>query len=119
MMLNGGDLNGNRIPSSESVELMTTNQVGDKAAGFIGNGLGYGLGFYTLQNVRARGALGSTGEYGWAGTYHCTYWVDPEEEIVVLYLTQVMPANGFDDDVEPRALAYQAIEDLRISCLLV
>jgi len=55
--------------------------------------------------------LGSVGEFGWGGAYHSTYWVDPQEELVVVYLTQVIPASGLDDHARVRALIYQAIVD--------
>jgi CubicO group peptidase (beta-lactamase class C family) len=55
--------------------------------------------------------LGSEGEYGWGGAYHTTYWVDPEEELVVVYLTQLIPAQGVDDYSKLRSGIYQAIID--------
>jgi CubicO group peptidase (beta-lactamase class C family) len=54
---------------------------------------------------------GSTGEFGWGGAYHSTYWVDPKEQIVVVYFTQLIPAGGVDDHGKLRALVYQAIVD--------
>ena len=51
------------------------------------------------------------GEYGWGGAYHSTYWVDPEEYMVVTYMSQVRPAVGLDDHAKLRALIYQAIID--------
>jgi CubicO group peptidase (beta-lactamase class C family) len=107
MLLNGGSLNGERILSPKSVELMTTNHVGD----LLGGGSGFGLGFSVVEDLGARGLPGSVGEYGWGGAYHSTYWVDPEEEVVVVYLTQVIPAAGLDDHGRLRALIYQAIID--------
>ena len=52
---------------------------------------------------------GSVGEFGWGGAYHSVYWVDPAEELVVVYFTQVIPAYGLDDHAKLRALVYQAI----------
>ncbi len=75
------------------------------------NGTGFGLGFRVVNDLGARGSLGSEGEYGWGGAYHSTCWVDPEEEMVVAYFTQVIPANDLDDHGKLRALVYQAIED--------
>jgi CubicO group peptidase (beta-lactamase class C family) len=51
------------------------------------------------------------GKYGWGGAYHSTYWVDPAEELVVVYFTQVIPAWGLDDHGKIRALVYAAITD--------
>jgi CubicO group peptidase (beta-lactamase class C family) len=50
------------------------------------------------------------GEYGWGGAYHSTYWVDPSEQLVVVYFTQLIPATGVDDHGKLRALVYQALE---------
>ncbi len=51
------------------------------------------------------------GEFGWGGAYHTTYWVDPLEELVVVHLTQLVPAGDVDDQAKVRALVYQAIDD--------
>lgn len=111
MMLNGGELNGNRIISRKTVELMTVNHVGDNTPSFFGDGMGFGLGYYVVADVGARGVPGSEGEYGWGGAYHSTYWVDPEEELVVVYMAQLIPSGGLDDHGKLRTLVYQAIED--------
>jgi len=106
MTLNGGELDGNRILSPKTVELMTTSHLGDIP---FRSGVGFGLGFSVVEDLGARGQLGSEGEYGWGGAYHSTYWVDPEEELVVVYLTQIIPATGLDDYSKLRSGIYQAI----------
>ena len=55
--------------------------------------------------------MGTEGAYGWGGAYHSTFWVDPEEELVVSYVTQLIPAGNLDDHGKIRALIYQAIVD--------
>lgn len=111
MMLNGGELNGNRIISRKTVELMTVNHVGENGPAFFGDGMGFGLGFYVVSDVGERGVPGSEGEYGWGGAYHSTYWVDPAEELVVVYMAQLIPSGGVDDHGKLRTLVYQAIEE--------
>lgn len=108
MTLNGGEFNGERILSPKTVELMTTNHLGDIP---FRDGTGFGLGFSVVTDLGARGSLGSVGEYGWGGAYHSTYWVDPQEELVVVYLTQIIPATGLDDYAKLRSGIYQAIID--------
>jgi CubicO group peptidase (beta-lactamase class C family) len=76
-----------------------------------GTGLGFGLGFSIRENVGEAGQPGSVGEYGWGGAYHSTYWVDPVENLVVVYLTQVIPATGLDDQAKLRAVIYGAITE--------
>jgi CubicO group peptidase (beta-lactamase class C family) len=108
MTLNGGEFAGNRLLSRKSVELMTTNHLGDIP---FRQGQGFGLGFSVVTDLGARGSLGSEGEYGWGGAYHSTYWVDPSERLVVVYLTQIRPANGLNDYDALRNGVYQAIID--------
>ncbi len=110
MMLNEGELDGKRILSRKTVELMTVDHLG--AVTFPWNkGTGFGLGFSIVQDLGERGILGSNGEYGWGGAYHSNYWVDPAEELVVVYFTQLIPAGNLDDHSKLRALIYQAIID--------
>ncbi|MBN1237946.1 MAG: beta-lactamase family protein [Gammaproteobacteria bacterium] len=109
MLLNGGELDGERLLSPKTVELMTTSHLGDDVE--FRPGEGFGLGFYVVEDVGARGVPGSVGEYGWGGAYHSTYWVDPEEELIVVYMSQLIPATDIDDQAKLRALVYQAIVD--------
>ena len=108
MMLNGGELNGARILSPNTVKLMTVNHLGEIP---YQPGQGWGLGFSIVTDLGARGVPGSLGEFGWAGAFHSTYWADPEEELVAVYLTQLIPAIDIDDQNKFRALLYQAIVD--------
>ena len=62
-----------------------------------------------VEDLGGRGTLGSVGEYGWGGAYHSSYWGDPNEELVVVYFTQLIPAGDIDDHGKLRALIYQAI----------
>ncbi len=108
MTLNGGELDGARILSRKSIELMTADHLGDIA---FNPGQGFGLGYSVLEYLGGRGRLGSEGEYGWGGAYHSTYWVDPKEALVVVYLTQIIPATGLNDYNILRNGIYQAIID--------
>lgn len=110
MLLNGGELDGHRILSRKTVELMTVNHLAGVKFPWS-TGVGFGLGFSVLEDVGARGTPGSRGEFGWGGAYHSTYWVDPREQLVVVYFTQLIPAGGIDDHGKLRTLIYQAIID--------
>ena len=110
MMLNGGELDGARILTRKTVELMTADHLGGIPFTF-GAGQGFGLGFFVVTDPAATGLPSSVGEYGWFGAYHSAYWVDPTENLVVVYLTQLMPAGNIDDQGKMRALVYQAILD--------
>ena len=108
MMLNGGVLDGKRILSHKTVELMTVDHLVNKQ---VEEGVGFGLGFSVLKDLGARGVPGSVGEFGWGGAYHSSYWVDPKKELVVVYFAQLLPARDLDDQDKLRTLIYQAIMD--------
>lgn len=105
MMLNGGSLGDARILSPASVALMTANHVGD----LRGPGRGFGLGFEVRLDLGAAGEPGSVGDYGWGGAYHTTFWVDPAEQLVVVYFTQLRSVRQPDDHAKLRALVYGAL----------
>ena len=108
MLLNGGELEGTRVLSRTSVKLMTADHTGSLE---FRPGQGFGLGFFVVRNVGERGLPGSVGEFGWGGAYHSTYWVDPAEQLVVVYMAQLIPSGTLDDQTKLRALVYQAIVD--------
>jgi CubicO group peptidase (beta-lactamase class C family) len=107
MMLNGGELNGKRILSPHTVQLMTSNHL-DHSISF-GRGSGFGLGFEIANDIGQRGTPGSVGEFRWGGAYGSTYWVDPAEEMVVVYFTQLRPGSIANDQLQLRILIYQAL----------
>jgi CubicO group peptidase (beta-lactamase class C family) len=109
MIRRGGELNGVRILSPRTVALMTHNQIGTLHSP---NGLGYGLGFETTDQVGANG-LDPVGSFGWAGAYGSVYRVDPTAGIDILLMIPLLPMTT---DLSPRYLAteHQAfVEDSR------
>jgi CubicO group peptidase (beta-lactamase class C family) len=104
MLLNGGELDGARVLSPTTVALMTRNHVGT----LYGINSGFGLGFSVLQDPGAAGVYGSVGLFGWGGAYHTTYWVDPADGIVAVFMTNLLPANGSLLQDRFRTLMYQA-----------
>jgi CubicO group peptidase (beta-lactamase class C family) len=109
MLLNGGELDGRRVLGRKTVELMTTSHLADDVS--FNAGQGFGLGFYVVEDLGARGSPGSVGEFGWGGAYHTTYWGDPPEALVVVQLTQLVPAGNLDEQAKLRAHGYKAIVD--------
>jgi CubicO group peptidase (beta-lactamase class C family) len=105
MLSNGGELEGARILSPKTVQLMTVNHVGS----LYSDRLGFGLGFWVIEDLGRAGEPGSVGAFGWGGAYHTVYWVDPAERLVAVFMTQLMPAGNLDDQAKFRALVYQAI----------
>ncbi len=108
MMLNGGELDGVRILSPKTVELITTNHLGDIQMGFGRSGVGFGLGFAVALDQGDIGEIGSAGEYNWGGAAGTRFWIDPEEDLIGIFMVQSIPhrtrlAQTF------KVLTYQAI----------
>jgi CubicO group peptidase (beta-lactamase class C family) len=107
MMLNGGALDGARVLGPKTVELMTSNHVGN----LQNEGrTGFGLGFEITEHVGRSGRHGSVGDFGWGGAYYTSYWADPQEKLVALFMAQLRPWGDIDLHHKFRALVYQAIE---------
>ncbi len=108
MMLNGGELDGVRILSPKTVELMTTNHLGELQMGFGRTGVGFGLGFAVALDQGDIGEIGSPGEYNWGGAAGTRFWIDPEEELIGVFMVQSIPHRTRLAD-QFKVLTYQAI----------
>jgi CubicO group peptidase (beta-lactamase class C family) len=106
MMLNGGELDGARILGRKTVELMTVNHVGD-----MFGAQGFGLGFSVVRDVGKGSEPGSAGQYGWGGFFYTNFFVDPKEQLIGIFMTQLYPNGGVQLHERFRSLAYQAIVD--------
>jgi CubicO group peptidase (beta-lactamase class C family) len=120
-LLNGGELNGARLLSPKTLAYMRRNQLPenrDMAA--MGqpvwsetsyDGIGFGLGWaVVLDTVKAR-FLGSEGEHHWGGAASTFFWLDPVEDLYVIFLTQLMPSSAYPIRRELRTRIYQALVD--------
>ena len=108
MLQSGGEWAGVHVLSPKSVELMTVDHLGPI---YTSPGNGFGLGFWVTKELGRNGDPGSVGAFGWGGAYHTTYWVDPAEKLVAVFMTQLLPATGSDAQGKFRALVYQSIVD--------
>ena len=106
MLLNDGELDGVRLLSRKSVELMHQNHTGDK---YRKDTSAFGLGFWVNNDLGYFGELGSEGAYGWGSAYFPQYLVDPKERIVALFMTQHRPSGGNDLNQKFKVLMYQAL----------
>ena len=121
MLLNGGALDGVRILSRKSVELMTRNHLPASMLPFAVDarypqlGYGYGLGVAVLMNAAEAGELTSERMYSWSGAAKTRWWNDPKEDLIGIMMAQVLtPARlpEVEDIISVfRTLVYQAIED--------
>jgi CubicO group peptidase (beta-lactamase class C family) len=122
MMRRGGELDGRRILGRKTVELMTINHLpgggtmpdfalagGYGEAGFEGKG--FGLSMAVSAGPAQAAVIGSAGEYMWGGAASTTFWVDPAEDLVVVFMTQFLPSGTFNFAGQLRALVYPAIVD--------
>jgi CubicO group peptidase (beta-lactamase class C family) len=104
MLQSGGEWGGVHVLSPKSVELMTADH-----AGALYGSQGFGLGFWVTKELGKNSEPGSAGAFGWGGAYHTTYWVDPAEKLVAVFMTQLLPAGGSDAQGKFKALVYQSI----------
>ncbi|MGR4865848.1 serine hydrolase domain-containing protein [Caulobacter sp. LARHSG274] len=121
MLLNGGELDGARIVSPKTLKLMTLNhlpggkELVEMSKGLFTEamfeGLGFGLGFaMTIDQARTRN-IGSLGEYFWGGMASTAFWIDPVEDLAVVFMTQFMPSSTYPIRRELRTLVYAALTE--------
>jgi len=108
MLLNGGELEGARLLSRKTVELMTADHLMSRPGG---ENNGFGLGFSVAHAPGRSGEIVSEGTWGWSGFYTTNFWIDPEEELIGVVLTQTYPFNGGRVLDRLRTVAYTAIAD--------
>lgn len=111
MLLNGGEFNGVRLLSPRTVTYMTADHLG----GMPGQqpGMGFGLGFQVRKEVGMAGWPGSVGEYGWAGNAGTIFWVDPQQQLIGIYMVQVNEGDRVYLRNQFRTLVSQAMEEVR------
>ncbi len=107
MILNGGIYNGHRILSRRTVDMMTHDQLDFTFDGANNFGLGFGV---ITDKGAARGPL-SKDSFDWGGFFGTTYWADPREHLVCLFMTQQYPNSHSDLNQKFQVLVYQAIND--------
>jgi len=118
MLRRGGELDGERIIGSRTLELMRRNHLpGDLGSLAVGafsetayDGVGFGLGFATSLDTVATGSLGA-GDYYWGGAASTIFWVDPVEDLVAVFMTQLMPSATFNFRGQLKNIIYGAIEE--------
>jgi CubicO group peptidase (beta-lactamase class C family) len=110
-----------RILGSRTVDYMTQNHLPGGAdleaygrplfAETTFDGVGFGLGFSVVVDPVQNRVLGSTGDYSWGGAASTIFWVDPVEEIVGMFLTQLLPSSTYPIREEFKSLVRQALVD--------
>jgi CubicO group peptidase (beta-lactamase class C family) len=120
MLLNGGELDGVRIIGPRTLKLMTLNHLpgGRDLATFAQSagettreGVGFGLGFAMLLDPAVAQIIGTPGEFYWGGAASTAFFVNPAEELIMLFLTQLRPSSTFPIRRELRSTIYSAITE--------
>jgi CubicO group peptidase (beta-lactamase class C family) len=123
MMLNKGELDGIRLLGRKTVELMTMNQLPDgqdltnlAQPGMFTEtayaGVGFGLGFSVMQSPARAQIAGTAGEFAWGGAAGTAFWIDPGEQMITVFMTQIMQMGlpaPYPLRRELRTLAYSAV----------
>ncbi len=121
MLLGAGEFRGRRIIGRKTLELMTCNHLpaeGDLSSFAVGGfgeaeftGTGFGLGFAIGKGPSVTSTAGSPGEFYWGGAASTAFWVDPKEDLAVVFMTQLLPSFSYPFRAQLRALVYQALAD--------
>ena len=117
MLRRKGEFEGARLLGRKTVELMTSNhlpgdltEMGQKSFNETTfSGIGFGLGFSVMLNPAKAKILGTPGEYAWGGAASTAFWIDPEEDMTVIFLTQLLPSSTYPLRRELKVLTYQAV----------
>jgi CubicO group peptidase (beta-lactamase class C family) len=119
MMLNGGSLDGVRLLGRKTVELMTLNHLPEGKdlpalsrslfSEATYNGVGFGLGFAVTTDPARTLIPGSAGEFSWGGMASTAFFIDPAEDLIVIFMTQLMPSTTYPIRRELRTLVYSAL----------
>lgn len=120
-LANGGTLDGARIIGRKTLEFMRLNHLPNNTdlpsistGGFSEtpyDGSGFGLGFAVKTDIAKSQTIGSPGEYGWGGMAGTTFFVDPVEDLIVIFMTQLIPSSSYMIRQELRALVNAALVD--------
>lgn len=121
MLLNGGELDGVRYLSPKALQLMTANHLpgGSDLASCSRSlfseatyaGVGFGLGFATTTDVAKTLIAGSNGDFFWGGMASTFFWIDPREELICIFLTQLIPSSAYPVRRQLRTLVYSAFTE--------
>jgi CubicO group peptidase (beta-lactamase class C family) len=111
MMLNGGALDGIRLLAPSTVALMLENHTADLPLWLAGPGIAFGLGYGVVVDRGAAATPLSEGAGYWGGAYCTLSWIDPEQELVGIIMTQVRPYTHINIRQDFQVLTYQAIVD--------
>ncbi len=109
MMLGGGKIDGVRILGPMTVRLVTSNHIGDEAISIRGHGDGFGLGYSVVTAVGQSGLPNSIGTFSWGGAWGTVFFVDPEQDMLGVMMTQISPYSHLNIRRDFQTLTYSAL----------
>ncbi len=119
MLLNGGELDGARIVGPHTLKLMTANhlpggndltQVSKSLFSEADNaGMGFGLGFGAVIDSPATMLPGNNGEFYWGGMFSTAFFIDPVDDVIMIFMTQLMPSSAYPVRREIKTMLYSAL----------
>ena len=120
-LLNGGELGGARLLGPKTLKLMASNHLPGGAylpelsrsmfSEATLDGVGFGLSFAVTMDPARTLLPGSVGEYYWGGMASTAFWIDPAEELITIFMTQLVPSSSYPIRRELRTMIYAAITD--------
>jgi CubicO group peptidase (beta-lactamase class C family) len=114
-IMNLGELDGVRLLGPKTVALMTCDHLpaGLLPISFEGAepmlGMGFGLGFGVMLDMAQAGVMGSVGDHGWGGYAETYFWIDPQEDMIAILMSQYQPSQTYPIRKEFRTSVYQAL----------
>ena len=103
-------MDGARILGRKTIELMTVDHLPDGVpTEFLAPGWGFGLGFTVKNEAGKDGMPGSVGNYYWLGAQGTSFWVDPEEDLIGIFMIQIRPNLDITFHQQFKRLVYQAV----------
>lgn len=120
MLLNQGEMNGARIIGRKTLQYMTSNHLPNgrdltemSESAFSETpyaGVGFGLGFSVMLDPLKSQTLSDIGEFGWGGMASTVFFINPKEDMLVIFLTQLVPSSTYQVRRELRSLVYSALK---------
>lgn len=119
-LIHGGELGGVRLLSPKTLQLMTANHLPgghwpdmsrSLFAELVDDGMGFGLGFAVTVDPPLGLIPGTAGEYWWGGAATTSFWIHLVEDLIVVFMTQVLPSGAYPIRRELRTLVYSAITE--------
>jgi CubicO group peptidase (beta-lactamase class C family) len=110
MLQSGGQLDGRRFLKAETIGNMTRNQIGELSPAFTNHGDKFGYGFGVVTAASKPAEVASVGSYSWGGIFYTYFLVDPEKELIAIFMTQVFPWDHLTLHDHFKRAVYAALE---------